>query len=140
MADNELERRNSMAEKIEYISRQLAQLEIVKDLPDVDVNSDHLVNRAMDVLSASLMYMAIQIRHEAGYFGVPGELYSPILGLQVVGSIISVAVKGKDKLDPTEQTLKKAIDGFYNALSHFGHHVSFKSFDEIRGKFNGRCH
>jgi hypothetical protein len=72
MADNELERRNSMGEKLEYISRQLAQLEIVKDLPDVDVDSGHLVNRAMDVLSASLMYMAIQIRHEAGYFGVTG--------------------------------------------------------------------
>jgi hypothetical protein len=66
-----------MGERFEYISRQLAQLEIVKNLPDADVSSDHLVNRAMDVLSASLMYMAIQIRHEAGYFGVAGKLPHP---------------------------------------------------------------
>jgi hypothetical protein len=77
MGDNELDRRNSMGERFEYISRQLAQLEIVKNLPDADVSSDHLVNRAMDVLSASLMYMAIQIRHEAGYFGVAGKLPPP---------------------------------------------------------------
>jgi hypothetical protein len=76
MADNELDRRDWGA-KLEYISLQLAQLEIVKEFRDVDVNSDYLVNRAMDVLSASLMYMAIQIRHEAGCFGVLGELYNP---------------------------------------------------------------
>ena len=57
---------------MDYISRQLGLLEIVNRLPDTGVEPDALVNKIVDVLSATLMYLAVQIRHESNRLGVLG--------------------------------------------------------------------
>jgi hypothetical protein len=58
---------------LDYISRQLGQLDIVKRLPNAGVPSDQLVNRAMDVLSTSLKYLAVHIHRESAHLGVIGN-------------------------------------------------------------------
>jgi len=55
--------------KVEYICRQLEELIVIEHLSDANVPTDDLINRATNVLSAVLMYLAIHIRHESGRFG-----------------------------------------------------------------------
>lgn len=45
---------------------------MITQLPDDVVPTDDLVNRAMDVRSAALKYIAVHIRHESQYFGIAG--------------------------------------------------------------------
>jgi hypothetical protein len=73
IADREISRRDEVEKKLEYISQQLGQVEIIKQLPDIqNVQTDALVNRAMDVVSAALLFLAVHIRHESGRFGIIG--------------------------------------------------------------------
>jgi RecJ-like exonuclease len=74
MADRELKRRDEIEKRLDYISQQLGQLQIIKNLPDVKVMSQTLINSAMDVRSAVMRYLAIQIRHESSHFGIMGNL------------------------------------------------------------------
>jgi hypothetical protein len=73
IADRELARRKAVEKNLDYISRQLGLLEIIKRLPDTGVQPDQLVNRTVDVFSAALMYLAIHIRHESNRLGVMGK-------------------------------------------------------------------
>jgi hypothetical protein len=62
---------------LDYISRELQQLQIIALLPDAaDLRTEPLTNRAMDVLSASFTYLARHIRHESGRFGIIGTTAS----------------------------------------------------------------
>ena len=61
---------------MEYICEHLQQLEIIEDLPEADVPPEPLTNRATDVLSATLSYLAVHILHQPGRFGVVGKILS----------------------------------------------------------------
>jgi len=65
-------RREKVEKTVDYICRQLAQLSVLESLPDGHVQPEQLMNRATDILSAVLTYLAIHIRHEPGPFGVVG--------------------------------------------------------------------
>jgi hypothetical protein len=58
--------------QLDYIARQLEQLEIINRLPDAGVRSDQLVNRAIDVFSASLCYLALHIQKASARLGAVG--------------------------------------------------------------------
>jgi hypothetical protein len=58
---------------LDYIARQLIQLDITKQLPDVRASMDPLINRATDVLSAAFCYLDMCIRREAHWLGVFGK-------------------------------------------------------------------
>ena len=45
---------------------------MVKVLPDDLEQRDFVINRALDVRSASMTYLAIMIRHDSIRFGIPG--------------------------------------------------------------------
>jgi len=72
IADRELGRRDDIEKTLDYISRQLGQLQIIESLPTVNVPSQALINSAMDVRSAVMRYLAVQIRHESNALGVVG--------------------------------------------------------------------
>ena len=59
---------------LEYICQQLEQLEIVKQLPnaDVQIHPQPVINRATDVLSAVFCYFDIRIRRESSRLGIMG--------------------------------------------------------------------
>lgn len=62
--------------KVEYICHHLRQLNVIEHFPDADVPSEQVVNRATDVLSSALTYLAVHIRYEGGQFGLVGRLPS----------------------------------------------------------------
>ena len=74
IADREVSRKDLIHKNVEYICRQLGQLNVIDHLPDTDDQPKQLTNRATDVLSASLKYLTIHIRRDSGRFGVIGML------------------------------------------------------------------
>jgi hypothetical protein len=71
--------RKEVEKKLEYISRELGQLEIIQRLPEIGVQTNQIANRAMGVLSGALRYLAIHIRHESARLGIIGKaLESPL--------------------------------------------------------------
>jgi len=57
---------------LDYMYRHLGQLAVVDDLPDIMVPSIPLSNRALDVKSAALIYLAVHIRHQGNRLGITG--------------------------------------------------------------------
>jgi hypothetical protein len=72
IADRELERSAEIERQLDYISRQLGQLDITKNLPNAEVPFQHLMNCAMEVRSAVMMYLSTVIRSESRSLGVIG--------------------------------------------------------------------
>jgi hypothetical protein len=118
--------------RLDYISRQLEQLRIVERLPHSDVSAQALINSAMDVQSAVMNYIAIQIRHQSGSFGIVG-IPKTVQGSLTLGKTATTFVKG-DELGTAGTKLENAVGTFNSALSHFGHGVGFKTFDTVEGK------
>src|SRR5271154_2544257 len=73
IADREVSRKQLIQKNVEYICQHLGQLSVIEHLPDTDDQPKQLTNRATDVLSAALNYLAVHIRHEPGRFGVFGK-------------------------------------------------------------------
>lgn len=48
--------------------QQLERLEILNILPD-DIDQESIFNRAIDVRSSSMLYLAVNIHHDATRFG-----------------------------------------------------------------------
>jgi hypothetical protein len=61
--------------------QQLEQLDILDSLPDDFAQRESLVNRAMDIRSAFMLYLAAHIQHAVSPFGRIGTLNSYILSL-----------------------------------------------------------
>ena len=72
VADRELSRREAVEKMLDYISRQLGQLEIIKKVPS-GFRPDQLINRAMDVLSSAFCYLDAHICREANRLGIIGK-------------------------------------------------------------------
>jgi hypothetical protein len=73
-----MSRRTVVQKTVEYICQQVGQLKIVENLPEANIRPDQLINRATDVLSASLNYLAVYIRREPGLFGVLGIFHHSV--------------------------------------------------------------
>ena len=74
IGDREVNRKELIQKNVDYICRQLGQLNVIEGLPDTNDNQPkQLSNRATDVLSASLNYLAVHIRRDSGRFGLVGK-------------------------------------------------------------------
>jgi hypothetical protein len=62
-----------VAKRVDYICRQLGQLRVIEQIP-VELPAEHhqLFNRATDVISTVLVFLAVNIRRAPGVLGVPG--------------------------------------------------------------------
>lgn len=72
MAEREIKRKEEIEKTLDYIYRQLGQLTAIQSLPDSVVPPQALINRATDVKSAVLVYVAVHIRHEGIRCGIIG--------------------------------------------------------------------
>lgn len=76
IADKEIRRKKELETALEYLCQQFEHLQMVKVLPDELEQRDFVVNRAMDVRSASMTYLASIIHHNSTPFGTPGTTFS----------------------------------------------------------------
>jgi hypothetical protein len=134
MADREITRKGEIEDMLDYMYRQLGQLEIVAgdDLPNTVIPSKALQNRSMDVKSAALAYLSVHIRHEGGRLGIIG-MFAVFLEAYPEGNVATSFFKGNTECDDSRSRLEKAVQEFNSALSNFGHSIGFKTFASVQG-------
>jgi len=59
---------------LDYLCQQIGQLGVANDLPEGLDRRDVVINRAMDVRSAAMLYLASHINHDATPFGTLGTI------------------------------------------------------------------
>jgi hypothetical protein len=114
---------------LDYMHRQLGQLNVINDIPESDVPSQTLLNRALDVKTCSLNFLAIHIGLENNRLGLIGTSCIILTDLGNMGSAIFKA----DVFDAARRDLEKAVLEFNSALSDFGHSIGFITFKTVRG-------
>lgn len=70
--DKELTRKEERMKSLDYICHQVGQLEVVNGIPPDLEQLDVVINRAIDVRSAAMRYLASQIRHDTNRLGTAG--------------------------------------------------------------------
>jgi hypothetical protein len=66
-SEKEIARRAEFERSLDYISQQLELLKTVNQLSDAEKKSAPVVNRATDVFSAVLRYIAANVHHKANW-------------------------------------------------------------------------
>lgn len=59
---------------LDYICQQVEQLAVAENLPHDLEQREAVINRALDVRSASMHYLAIHIRHDSTPLGMLGSI------------------------------------------------------------------
>lgn len=76
IAERELARENEINNMLDFMCQQLEQFKVIERIPKNIEQRDVLVNRALDVRSACMQYLAANIRHEATFLGTTGTVHS----------------------------------------------------------------
>jgi hypothetical protein len=77
IGDKEIARKQNIIKALDYLSAKIGELNI--NLPQ-DLDYHHVViNRAMDVRSAALLFLSSHIKHDNTLFGTPGRFIGLIL-------------------------------------------------------------
>lgn len=74
ITEGEVGRGAEIEETLDYVYRQLGQLRIIADLPKSHVPTEPVLNSALDVKSAVMMYVAVNLSHQCNRFGIAGIL------------------------------------------------------------------
>jgi hypothetical protein len=104
------------------------QLEILSVLPDDLEQRQSVINRALDVRSASMVYLAVSIRH---YLEHQVQLFLTSL---TAGKIIKTFFLGDDKITDSKAYLEKSVDNYTRALSNIvGVRMIIKVWEIVKG-------
>lgn len=74
IADREISRKVEVEKTLNFIHRQLGQLNVIHNLPKTEVPPTALINRSIDVKSAALTYIAVHLRYVTRRLGFIGHL------------------------------------------------------------------
>jgi hypothetical protein len=75
IADDEFALKAEIEKALDYIYYQLGQLYVIHDLPVSSVPSEALINRALNVKSAVLTYIATHLSHDCNRLGIGGKSF-----------------------------------------------------------------
>src|SRR5271155_303377 len=100
---------------LDFMVQQLNRLSIVESMPK-DVDSAMVINRALDVRSACMVYLALNIRHEATPLGTVG-IMNQEFGLIHLGKVVKTFVLGDQKISDSTDYLKSWVDKYTTALT-----------------------
>ena len=135
--DKEIGRKYEIAKTLDYLSRQLGQLDVVNDLPHDFDRRDVVINCAMDVRSAAMLYLASQINHDITPFGTVGMTLDivPILlyWLPIIGKLAKIFFTGDGSITDSTAYLKFSIDSYNNALGNINLQIVIKVYDLLKG-------
>jgi len=67
---------------LDYLCQQLEQLAILDIIPEDLEQRDFVINRALDVRSAAMLFLAMNIRHDSTFLGIPGMFFLSMLVTQ----------------------------------------------------------
>src|SRR5271155_1331840 len=106
---------------LDFMVQQLNRLSIVESMPK-DVDSAMVINRALDVRSACMVYLALNIRHEATPLGTVG-IMNQEFDLIHAGKVVKTFVLGDQKISDLTDYLKLWVDKYTTALTDVHAHV-----------------
>jgi hypothetical protein len=72
IADREIARKEEITKMLDYICQQVEQLAVAENLPNDLEQREAVINRALDVRSASMQYLAVHIRHDSTPLAILG--------------------------------------------------------------------
>ena len=92
-----------------------------------------MVNRAIDVRSAAMLYLAVQIQHESTRGGIVGIYFHDQHVLTVVGRMVKTFFSGEESITDSSSYLRSAVENYNNALVNINVHISIKSYELLKG-------
>jgi len=121
-----------MSKNLDYICSQLANLDVVEEVPENLPHRDRLVNRAVDVRSASMLYIAIQLKHDQNSFGLAG-LVPRWFSLTIQGTVLKTIFTGDKKIMDTETYLKDSVNEYNKTMNNMNLRIIVKMYKFLRG-------
>ena len=122
---------------LEYLCQQFAHLKMMNVLPDDLEQREFVANRALDVRSASMMYLAFMIRHNATPLGTPGTaLLIQYIPLTRLGKVVRTFFLGDVEITDTKAYLDNCIESYSRALHDI---VGIRMIIEVREIVKGTC-
>jgi hypothetical protein len=84
---------------------------VTEELPRDLSTFNQVENQAMDVQSASMLYIALSLRHDTTPFGTIG-----CLPIYMIGKMFRTIFTGDGKLDQSISSLKECVPSYNEAL------------------------
>src|SRR5271155_363614 len=116
---------------LDYLCAEIGDLEI--NLPQ-EFDYRHVVlNRAMDVRSASMLFLSSHIKHDRTLFGTAGTIFNVVFILTRIGKAAKIFFIGDEQITGPETYLKFAVDQYNAALAKFHVHIGLKTYELVQG-------
>jgi hypothetical protein len=123
---------------MDYLCQQFGYLKIVKSVP-LDIRQDdriRLANRAMDVRSACLVYLAAQLKHDKAWLGMIGNTSSILADLahKRVGKVIKGFFAGDGKITDAAAYLQKSVKDYRQAVESTSLVIGVETLKIVKGR------
>ena len=130
ITEKEIARKGNIIKSLDLLSQQVGALNV--NIPQDLEYREVVINRAMDVRSASMVFISSLIKYDKTSFGTPGRSQLNHT-LSRPGKVIKTIFVGDGRVNGPEEDLKYAVHEFSDALANFHVRVSLKTHEIVRG-------
>ena len=116
IADKEIGRKEEHERTLEFLSQEFAHLELVDVLPNDLEQRGFVVNRALDVRSASMMYLSRHDPPRRNSLELQVLLHS-ICTLTRLGKVVKTFLLGDVKITDSKAYLNNSVENYHRTLS-----------------------
>ena len=120
---------------MDYLCQQLGELDVTTILPGDVERREVVINRATDVRTACMRYLASHIRHDAIPMGTIGYLSQLRSSLIDSGKVTKTVFRGDEETADATLKLKSSVESFNKALSNIHLRISIKNHELLKGKY-----
>jgi hypothetical protein len=117
IAEKELSRKDEFNNMLDFMCQQLELLKVIDSSSKNFEQRDILLNRALDVRSACMQYLAAYIRHDATFLGTTGTISSKYVKLIISGKVFKTFTLGDRSINEPMINLKSCVDNYCRAIS-----------------------
>jgi len=118
---------------LEYLSQQFAYLEIVTVLPEDHELRDFVINRALDVRSASMIYLAFRIRHDATRLAISSTTPQDVTYASL-GKVVKTIVLGDVEILDSKAYLQNCVESYHRVISQVvGNRMIIRVGEMVKG-------
>jgi len=110
--------------------QQSQQLAIIEVLPDDIEYTETLTNRALDVRTASMVFLAVHICHNKTPLGTLGII---VLFRVIIGRVIKTGFLGDERITNAAAFFGTCVDNYARTLSNIHTRISIESYKILKG-------
>lgn len=120
-----------MRSQLEEMCRIYAGLQTLETWPD-ELQYEPLLNRALDIRSSFMQYLAVQIKHANTPLGKVGMLCF-IMPANFLGRVAKVFATGSESLTDATTDVKIAVDNYTRELQSTHANLTVEVWKKVRG-------